>query len=123
METRIAERQGGSRLFCDTYHFWSGWVADVFISMFISYLARTQIIGMESEFEDKKQRAYINRRAIMDLGMGIIYAAVGGFFLLSDVLGMELAFPPKPFSYIFGALCLLYGGFRIYRGIKKDYLR
>jgi hypothetical protein len=55
--------------------------------------------------------------------MGIIYAGLGGFFVLSDVLGMELAFPPKPFSYIFGALCLLYGGFRIYRGIKRDYFK
>jgi hypothetical protein len=100
--------------------------------MFISYLARTQLKGMVSELEDKKQqeyeekkqRAYINRRAIMDFGMGIIYAGVGGFFMLSDVImGAELAFPPKPFSYIFGALCLLYGGFRIYRGIKRDYYK
>jgi len=78
----------------------------------------------QREYEDKKQRAYVNRRAIMDLGMGIIYAAAGAFFILSDVLmGIELAFPPKPFSYIFGALCLLYGGFRIYRGIKREYYR
>lgn len=59
----------------------------------------------------------------MDLGMGIIYAGVGGFFIAMDWLGMEIEFPPKPFSYIFGALCLLYGGFRIYRGIKKNYYR
>jgi hypothetical protein len=78
---------------------------------------------MASEFDDKKQRAYTNRRAIMDLGMGIIYAGVGVFFVLSDVLGIELVFPPKPFSYVFGALCLLYGGFRIYRGIKKNYYK
>lgn len=78
---------------------------------------------MASELEDKKQKAYINRRAIMDLGMGIIYAGLGGYFVLSDVLGIEMEFPPKPFSYIFGALCLLYGGFRIYRGIKKNYYR
>lgn len=91
--------------------------------MFISYLARTQFLSMASEFEDKKQRAYINRRAIMDLGMGIIYAGLGGFFAFSEFLGTELVFPPKPFSYIFGGLCLLYGGFRIYRGIKRDYLR
>jgi hypothetical protein len=78
---------------------------------------------MASEFEDKKQRAYINRRAIMDLGMGIIYVGLGGFFAFSTILGMELVFPPEPFNYIFGGLCLLYGGFRIYRGIKKDYLR
>ena len=78
---------------------------------------------MASEVDDKKHRAYTNRRAIMDLGMGIIYAGVGGFFMLTDVLGMEIEFPPKPFSYIFGALCLLYGGFRIYRGIKRNYYR
>jgi hypothetical protein len=78
---------------------------------------------MASELEDKKQRAYANRRAIMDLGMGLIYAGVGGFFIVSDILGMEIEFPGRPFSYIFGALCLLYGGFRIYRGIKKNYFR
>ena len=78
---------------------------------------------MASDYEDKKQRAYINRRAISDLGMGIIYAGLGGFFVFSGMLGMQLAFPPKPFSYIFGALCMLYGGFRIYRGVRRNYYR
>lgn len=78
---------------------------------------------MASEIEDKKQKAYINRRAITDLGMGIIYAGVGGFFIITGLMGVEMEFPPKPFSYIFGALCLLYGGFRIYRGIKRNYYR
>jgi drug/metabolite transporter superfamily protein YnfA len=78
---------------------------------------------MASDLEDKKRRAYINRRAISDLGMGAIYAGVGGFFIVSGILGMEIEFPPKPFSYIFGALCMLYGGFRIYRGIKRNYYR
>lgn len=79
------------------------------------------INAMASDFEDKKQKAYVNRRAIMDLGMGILYAGVGIVLCFSDLLGMALEFPPKPFSYIFGGLCVLYGGFRIYRGIKKDY--
>ena len=78
---------------------------------------------MTSDLDDKKRRAYVNRRAISDLGMGVIYAGVGGFFIVSGILGMEIEFPPKPFSYIFGALCMLYGGFRIYRGIKKNYYR
>jgi hypothetical protein len=78
---------------------------------------------MASDLDDKKQRAYTNRRSIMDLGMGIIYAGVGGFFIVTGLLGMEIEFPPKPFSYIFGAVCLLYGGFRIYRGIKRNYYR
>ncbi len=35
--------------------------------------------------EDKRQKAYSNRRAIMDFGMGIIYTAMGLFscFLIS----------------------------------------
>lgn len=78
---------------------------------------------MGNEFEEKKKRAYANRRSLMDLGMGIIYAFVGGFFALSGFFGINMEFPPKPFSYIFGGLCLLYGGFRIYRGLKKDYFR
>jgi hypothetical protein len=38
-------------------------------------------------------------------------------------LGMNIEFPTAPFNYIFGGLCLLYGGFRIYRGFKKNYFR
>lgn len=77
----------------------------------------------DKRIEDKRQKAYSNRRAVMDYGMGLIYTAMGAFFLFSDQLGIELEFPTKPFSYIFAGLCLLYGGFRIYRGYKKNYFR
>lgn len=81
---------------------------------------------MATEFEgkrveDKRQKAYANRRAIMDYGMGLIYTAMGAFFLFSEKFGVTLQFPTPPFSYIFAALCLIYGGFRIYRGYKKNY--
>jgi hypothetical protein len=76
----------------------------------------------QNEYEARKTSAYITRRAIMDFGMGIIYLAIGGFFMLSKQFGYELQFPPAPFSYIFGALCVLYGAFRVYRGYKKNYL-
>lgn len=75
------------------------------------------------DLELKRRRAYSNRRSIMDLGMGFIYSAMGVFFLLSRQLGVNIDFPPRPFNYIFGALCLIYGGFRIYRGFKKNYFR
>jgi hypothetical protein len=75
------------------------------------------------DLELKRRRAYANRRSIMDIGMGFIYAAMGGFFLLTRQLGFKTDFPPEPFNYIFGGLCLLYGGFRIYRGFKKNYFR
>ncbi|MBL7737296.1 MAG: hypothetical protein JNL51_17690 [Chitinophagaceae bacterium] len=74
-----------------------------------------------SEQEEKRRKAYANRRALMDLGMGLIYVALGGYFMLSEFFGISMEFPPKPFSYIFGGLCIFYGGFRIYRGLKKNY--
>jgi hypothetical protein len=77
----------------------------------------------EKRREDKRQRAYANRRAIMDYGMGLIYTAMGVFFLFSEQFGVKLEFPAPPFSYIFAGLCLIYGGFRIYRGYKKNYFR
>ena len=57
----------------------------------------------------------------MDYGMGVIYFALGGFFLLSKQFGIVLGFPPAPFSYFFGGLCILYGAFRFYRGYRKNY--
>ncbi|HUP14279.1 MAG TPA: hypothetical protein VM187_18785 [Niastella sp.] len=77
---------------------------------------------MASDFDEKKQRAYINRRAIMDLGMGLIYSGMAVVMFFPQKFGLGDIFS-APFNYIFGGLCLLYGGFRIYRGIKKDYLR
>lgn len=77
----------------------------------------------EQRQEATKRKAIISRRRVADFGMGLIYSAMGIFFLFSDKMGVELEFPAKPFSYIFGGLCLLYGGFRIYRGYKKNYFR
>lgn len=76
---------------------------------------------VKREIERKKMRQLANRRSIMDLGMGIIYCGMGIFFSFKEEFGVQLDFPPAPFNYLFGGLCLLYGGFRIYRGIKKNY--
>jgi hypothetical protein len=78
---------------------------------------------MASDYDDKKMRAYANRRAIMDYGMGILYLAAGGFLTFANQLGYELEVLPSPFSYVFGGLLLIYGVFRIYRGYKKNYFR
>ncbi len=75
------------------------------------------------DLEQKRMKAYSNRRSLMDLGMGLIYSGMGLFFLLKEVFGFAIDFPPRPFNYIFGGLCLLYGAFRIYRGVKKNYFR
>jgi len=77
---------------------------------------------MEEEFEVKKQKNYVNRRSIMDLGMGIIYTGMGVLMVFARKVGLDAVFS-EPFNYIFGGICLLYGGFRIYRGGRKNYYR
>jgi len=52
--------------------------------------------------------------------MGILWLAVGGFFLLHNKFGVELNID-KVLTTIFGVSALLYGAFRIYRGYKKNY--
>ena len=58
----------------------------------------------------------------MDYGMGLIIGGFGLFFALSEQLGYSFDLDPF-FRYMFAGLCLLYGGFRIYRGYKKNYFR
>lgn len=56
----------------------------------------------------------------MDYGMGGIIVCFGIFFLIARRLGVTFQIDDT-FRYLFAGLCLLYGGFRIYRGYKKNY--
>ncbi len=78
------------------------------------------------EFEDNidpKTKRNILRRSIMDLGMGFIYIGVGFMILFAKKIGLYNDFVESTPGKIFAALIMLYGLWRIYRGIKKDYLR
>jgi hypothetical protein len=73
--------------------------------------------------EDKRTRNYILMRTLMDVGMGIIYIGVSLFIIFGKRLGFSLAVFEPPFSYWFGGICIAYGLFRVYRGVKKNYFR
>jgi len=75
---------------------------------------------MATDFEEKKRKAYSIRRSLMDYGMGIIIAGIGMFVAFAPRFGFEIDLDPI-LRYLFVGLCLLYGGFRIYRGYKKNY--
>lgn len=78
---------------------------------------------MNTHFEDKRKAAYSSRRSVMDIGMGLIIAGFGVFFLVAPRMGwMQFNLDPL-LRYLFSGLCLLYGGFRIYRGFQKNYFR
>lgn len=75
---------------------------------------------MENDPEEARRKEYILRRSIMDCGMGVIIFGCGIFFLIGQRFGYSYSIDPL-FRYMFAGLCLLYGVFRFYRGIKKSY--
>ena len=77
---------------------------------------------MENEGPDRRKKGYILMRTIMDYGMGIIIFGFGIFFLLAPRMGIGFQIDDF-YRYCFGGLCIIYGGWRVYRGYKKNYYR
>ena len=78
------------------------------------------------EFEentDPKTKRYILMKSIMDLGMGLIYIGVGFMILFAKKIGLNNDFVESTPGKIFAGLIMLYRLWRVYRGVKKNYLR
>ncbi|MDB5192206.1 MAG: hypothetical protein JWQ96_1769 [Segetibacter sp.] len=76
---------------------------------------------MENERIDKRTKSYIMMRSMMNYGMGAIYLAVGAFLLFPEKLGFTMEAFDDTARYIFGGIIVLYGVWRIYRGVRKEY--
>jgi len=77
---------------------------------------------MEKETPDRRTRGYILMRTIMDYGMGVLIFGLGIFFLFAPRLGVQFEIDTL-YCYLFAGLCMIYGGWRAYRGYKKKYFR
>ena len=75
---------------------------------------------MKNEDPDNREKGYILMRSILDYGMGVMIFALGIFFIISPRLGFNFNIDSF-FRYFFAGLCMLYGGWRTYRGYKKNY--
>lgn len=73
---------------------------------------------MLEDFQDQERKRMTRMRSVMDLTMGILLMVAGTLLLLFHV-GNLADLNRK----LLGGLFVLYGGWRIYRGIKKDYFR
>jgi uncharacterized BrkB/YihY/UPF0761 family membrane protein len=81
---------------------------------------------MKSDYQDRRQRGYTQLRVVYNISMGILILAMAAVMLFGDRFGVEaleqFIAPIDPvLRYLFGGLCLLYGFFRLYRGLKKEY--
>lgn len=78
------------------------------------------------EFEntpDPKEKRYMLMRSITDFGMGFIYVAVGIIIFFAKEFNFSTDFTSSVPAKIFAVLAFIYGSWRIYRGIKKNYFR
>jgi NhaP-type Na+/H+ or K+/H+ antiporter len=73
------------------------------------------------ENENPRTKRYTGMKSIMDLGMGLIYVGVGIFILFAKKFHFTNEFVDSTIGKVFAGLVIVYGLWRIYRGIKKDY--
>lgn len=78
---------------------------------------------MFEDYEKRKKKQVSLMRSVLDYGMGLLILALGVFFFFRNTFDIPFneKFPPNEIDKIFGAVCLLYGSWRIYRGYKKNY--
>jgi threonine/homoserine/homoserine lactone efflux protein len=78
---------------------------------------------MFEEYEKRKRKQVSSMRSIMDYAMGTIVVLFGAFLIFRDKFDLEInqQFKPDSLDKIFGVICLIYGAWRIYRGVKKNY--
>ncbi len=77
---------------------------------------------MEQDFREKQRKSYTLMRMTYDITMALLILSIGIILLFGDKFQiMFVQTIDIVIRYLFGGLCLLYGGFRMYRGIKRDY--
>ena len=77
---------------------------------------------MDNDFRSRQEKSYILMRRIYDFSMSFLILGMAVVMLFAKKLGiMQLVEVDPLFRYLFGGICLLYGGFGLYRGIYPNY--
>lgn len=80
------------------------------------------MVNMELDFREKQRKSYRVMRMIYDLSMAVFILGMAFILLLAEQLKIEqLTMIDPMYRYLMGSISVLYGGFRLYRGIKRDY--
>jgi hypothetical protein len=77
------------------------------------------------EYENKKRKQIALMRSLLDYGIGVMIIVAGAFLFFRDKMDLSFneKYPPNSTDKIIGIICVLYGGWRIYRGYKKNYFK
>ena len=77
---------------------------------------------MEDGFKARRRKSYNLMRMAYDFTIAVLLLGMSVIMLFAEKLGIEQLSGKDNefFRYFFGGLCLLYGGFRVYRGFQRD---
>ena len=77
---------------------------------------------METEIRDKQQKRYTLFRITYDVTMAILFLAMAFVMFFAEKFHVLQVLNFEAWQRIFfGGICLLYGAFRLYRGINRQY--
>ena len=78
--------------------------------------------NMENNFREKQRNSYLIMRMVYDFGIACLILAMAAAMFFAEKFNIpQIVEKDLVLRYMFGSICLLYGGFRLYRGIKRDY--
>jgi hypothetical protein len=72
------------------------------------------------ESRDKRQQQQGRMHALLDYTIGFITLAGGALLVFYRLLGFDFDFPNPQMIKVFGIISMVYGVWRIYRGINKS---
>ena len=75
---------------------------------------------MQDDFRDRQRNNLANMRMVKDITMALIILGVAVLLFFAPQLGLRLKMGDG-YRIALGSLFAIYGLFRLYRGIKKDY--
>jgi hypothetical protein len=89
-------------------------------------LPNTIVEFVINDYKEKQRKSAALARTVYNLSFGIIVFVVGLLMIFldkinNDTLNEYLGYLDPLLRYMFGGLCIIYGIFRLYRGLKKEY--
>ncbi len=81
---------------------------------------------MINDYKERQRKSAATARRIYNISFGVIILAVGIVVIFINKINNETLkkyfdLSDSLLQYMFGGLCIVYGIFRLYRGIKKDF--
>ncbi len=77
---------------------------------------------MEQNYRDKQRKSYTLMRRTYDITMAILILGLAVVMAFGEYWHIErIASIDKLLRYLMAGISFLYGGFRLYRGIKAEY--